>query len=126
MNSELDCSICADALLTNVVEVTKCGHAFHSECLQTWFAQKRVCPLCKTPALGTFTRVLHSWQTDEDVLVETCVSSHLQSGEQLPRLEDERNKLLRATQATDARAACTAPSLATIACCIGVCFADKP
>ena len=27
--------------------VTKCGHLFHSSCLEAWLKQKKECPCCR-------------------------------------------------------------------------------
>jgi len=44
------CSVCLEDIETGCVEMKKCGHIFHSECLSSWFAQssKLVCPMCRT------------------------------------------------------------------------------
>ena len=44
------CSVCLEDVEAGCVEMKKCGHIFHSECLSSWFAQssKLVCPMCRT------------------------------------------------------------------------------
>ena len=44
------CSVCLEDIEAGGVEMKKCGHMFHSECLSSWFAQssKLVCPMCRT------------------------------------------------------------------------------
>jgi hypothetical protein len=55
-----DCSICAEALEVPGCSITRCGHVFHTECLETWFKQKQNCPLCKSSCKAGATRVLRA------------------------------------------------------------------
>ena len=43
-----DCTICSEPLAVPGASLTKCGHVFHTSCLERWFDQKPLCPLCKT------------------------------------------------------------------------------
>ena len=45
----INCSVClADInLLDKEVSITKCGHFFHSHCLNDWLAQQMNCPECR-------------------------------------------------------------------------------
>ena len=59
----LDCTICCDTLSipSGCCSVTRCGHVFHTECLNKWFEHQTrpTCPLCKTErGSGTFVREL--------------------------------------------------------------------
>eukprot|EP01084_Bolivina_argentea_P168788 292622_1 len=40
-----NCTICLDALLTDL-QVTRCGHCFHSHCITQWLNTKNKCPIC--------------------------------------------------------------------------------
>lgn len=42
-----DCTICSEPLAVPGASLTRCGHVFHSHCIQRWFEQKPLCPLCK-------------------------------------------------------------------------------
>jgi hypothetical protein len=42
-----DCSICMDALCTEHITLTECGHFFHTNCLSKWNALNTSCPLCR-------------------------------------------------------------------------------
>ena len=42
-----ECSICLDTLLIGKTEKLSCGHYFHRSCINTWFEQKKICPLCR-------------------------------------------------------------------------------
>ena len=56
-----DCTICCDALPSGPCSVTRCGHVFHTECLNKWFDHQTrpTCPLCKTErGSGSFVREL--------------------------------------------------------------------
>ena len=41
-----DCAICLDRIMKIFGCSTKCGHVFHEMCLETWFLEKRECPVC--------------------------------------------------------------------------------
>ncbi len=43
--SEDTCTICQDGF-TNKQVLEKCQHAFCKECIQSWFTQKKTCPVC--------------------------------------------------------------------------------
>lgn len=52
-----NCAICFDELFKKKLEkgeekqlvrrIIICGHLFHDKCMQTWFKEEEVCPLCK-------------------------------------------------------------------------------
>ncbi|KAI4292236.1 hypothetical protein PAPHI01_1510 [Pancytospora philotis] len=43
-----ECSICRDEFQgEDVVKMLKCGHLFHSACIDEWINIKKLCPLCK-------------------------------------------------------------------------------
>lgn len=44
------CAICLDTLCSkeSVRKIKKCSHAFCSECIEKWFEENKICPLCKT------------------------------------------------------------------------------
>ena len=44
---DVECSICLDTLLIGKNEKLICGHYFHTECIDTWFERKKICPLCR-------------------------------------------------------------------------------
>lgn len=46
---EAACTICGENFETgSKIYVTSCKHAFHLECLNDWFQQGSVCPICRT------------------------------------------------------------------------------
>jgi len=42
---EVTCPICQDSIEIGVF--TRCGHTYCKECIQTWWQDKRTCPICK-------------------------------------------------------------------------------
>jgi len=60
-----ECAICLGTWdEDNVIKVTPCGHAFHSECLGGWFRNARTCALCRHDCTSTPASSRHSfgWQ----------------------------------------------------------------
>lgn len=56
-----DCTICSEPLAVPGASLTRCGHVFHTQCIEKWFDQKPLCPLCKTRSTGrSFTRMLRA------------------------------------------------------------------
>jgi len=57
MNKNIpDCTICLEELFNNkehpdVIQITKCSHLFHKDCLNLWMKGKEQpkCPLCQGP-----------------------------------------------------------------------------
>lgn len=45
LEEELTCTICY-CILSKAI-VTPCGHAFCRDCIVTWFAQEKTCPVCR-------------------------------------------------------------------------------
>ncbi|CAJ2657048.1 unnamed protein product [Trifolium pratense] len=43
------CSICLSELSTDstAVQIRRCSHIFHSDCIQKWIGVSRTCPLCR-------------------------------------------------------------------------------
>ena len=42
-----ECLICLDEFNQGQhLTVIKCGHLYHTPCLNTWFLKKKTCPLC--------------------------------------------------------------------------------
>lgn len=41
-----DCVICQEAISFQTGTFTNCNHLFHRDCLSTWMAVRRTCPLC--------------------------------------------------------------------------------
>lgn len=58
--AESDCIICSELLAVPGSSVTRCGHVFHTHCIERWFNQKPLCPLCKTAARPGSTRILRA------------------------------------------------------------------
>lgn len=40
------CPICHE-ILERSLYVTTCGHAYHNDCITTWYAKHRTCPYCR-------------------------------------------------------------------------------
>lgn len=54
-NNEIQCSICIEDLSKNhqeVIEMPKCLHRFHQDCLFEWLARQNSCPLCRSVPYG--------------------------------------------------------------------------
>lgn len=48
MNKEYSCAVCFDTEEYNELEVLKCGHKFHSECLKQHIEKNgKICPMCR-------------------------------------------------------------------------------
>lgn len=41
------CVICQDTCTNTIVRVLSCKHTFHINCIDTWFTENKICPLCK-------------------------------------------------------------------------------
>ncbi|KAJ6692240.1 CHROMATIN REGULATOR PHD FAMILY-RELATED [Salix purpurea] len=50
----LECVICLSPFEENEAgrSLTKCGHGFHVECIDTWLHSHSNCPVCRAPAVG--------------------------------------------------------------------------
>ena len=60
-DDDWDCTICSEPLAVPGASLTKCGHVFHTACIERWFEQKLTCPLCKSKAHANgFTRLLRA------------------------------------------------------------------
>nr|ACU12490.1 10A06 effector protein isoform 2 [Heterodera schachtii] len=46
MNGQI-CAICLDASLITDLELSKCHHRFHRECVDGWFKNNDTCPYCR-------------------------------------------------------------------------------
>ena len=42
-----ECPICLEDLNTNTMEITKCGHLFHKNCINSWKNTSDKCPNCR-------------------------------------------------------------------------------
>jgi hypothetical protein len=47
--NEGGCAICQDDMVAGneIRIITVCGHKFHKECIDTWFARNVRCPTCR-------------------------------------------------------------------------------
>jgi len=45
------CICCCEFVQKDKVMRLACGHDYHLECIATWLRSKRVCPICKQPAV---------------------------------------------------------------------------
>lgn len=45
-----DCPICYENVGKGVV--LKCNHAYHPECISTWFIKSTTCPMCRYDVVG--------------------------------------------------------------------------
>lgn len=53
--NEIQCSICIEDLSKNhakIIEMPKCLHKFHQDCLFEWLARQNSCPLCRSVPYG--------------------------------------------------------------------------
>ena len=45
--SDTDCVICQEPIIIEEgVELIKCNHIYHKDCIDRWFEKKKTCPLC--------------------------------------------------------------------------------
>ena len=60
------CSIClGEVRTTRTNQMTRCGHLFHSQCLQKWKdAGKNTCPTCRKVIDGTNFKIVVSIQNN--------------------------------------------------------------
>ncbi len=42
-----ECSICMEDLSKETLQVVKCGHFFHKDCIRSWLNNNNTCPLCR-------------------------------------------------------------------------------
>lgn len=42
------CSICLTDIDDQSLDVTRCGHSFHKECIRKWLTMNTSCPMCRT------------------------------------------------------------------------------
>ena len=47
MQDELENCVICSSNLTIFETPLKCGHRFHTECVEEWFKRSKVCPTCK-------------------------------------------------------------------------------
>ncbi|KAL7069610.1 hypothetical protein ACQ4LE_010942 [Meloidogyne hapla] len=46
--NKLECSICLlEFGIGDIVQMTKCNHLFHNDCIQPWFYENSTCPICR-------------------------------------------------------------------------------
>lgn len=43
----MECSICLEKIVEEK-KTLKCGHEFHTECINLWLNEKKECPVCRT------------------------------------------------------------------------------
>lgn len=43
------CSICMDIILVSDLQILRCAHFFHIECIRRWSLEQSTCPECRTP-----------------------------------------------------------------------------
>ena len=76
------CSVCLEDTEAGCVEMKKCGHVFHSECLSSWFAQssKLVCPMCRTDHHSLVPQSLYMHNVIQDIPAVSVLSVSLEEG----------------------------------------------
>lgn len=42
-----ECPICTEKMLVAQMQITNCGHCFHTNCLGTWKQRNNTCPACR-------------------------------------------------------------------------------
>ena len=54
-DSETPCAVCQDSIVSNniVRKLNRCGHAFHIDCIDTWFQRSSQCPTCRNDITAT-------------------------------------------------------------------------
>ena len=50
VDSDYTCSICTchDSAY-KVIQLSKCDHQFHTDCINKWIKFVQICPMCRTP-----------------------------------------------------------------------------
>ena len=48
LNKTWECSICLDIIDVNNLEITNCGHFYHSACMRILKTSYEECPICRT------------------------------------------------------------------------------
>ncbi|XP_031628116.1 uncharacterized protein LOC116343928 [Contarinia nasturtii] len=56
---ELMCPICLERFEEQNISITKCGHLFCSECLNTAMKSRRICPVCNNRVISTQVKRAH-------------------------------------------------------------------
>lgn len=76
------CSVCLDDIETGCVEMKKCGHTFHSQCLTSWFSQssRLVCPMCRTDHHSTVPQSVYMDHIIKENPVVSILSISLEEG----------------------------------------------
>ena len=109
----VNCSVCLEDinLLKKEVSILKCGHFFHTDCLNNWLKQQLNRPECRdTVKKGTFPTNIYPKLNQgtavtqlkddydelrkENVLLKKTISSQIEKVSQTKRLEDECDELL--------------------------------
>mmetsp|Transcript_77921 Transcript_77921/g.210708 ORF Transcript_77921/g.210708 Transcript_77921/m.210708 type:complete len:216 (-) Transcript_77921:184-831(-) len=49
------CTVCREALLSEVIAQLPCGHVFHQACVLSWFRHSSSCPTCRSELPGVET-----------------------------------------------------------------------
>tara|TARA_B110000208_G_scaffold185903_1_gene241761 strand:+ start:2945 stop:3166 length:222 start_codon:yes stop_codon:yes gene_type:complete len=44
-----ECDICNTGFNSNDIQVGKCRHAFHINCINEWLKRSKTCPYCRVP-----------------------------------------------------------------------------
>ncbi|XP_024534392.1 RING-H2 finger protein ATL3-like [Selaginella moellendorffii] len=102
----LECAVCLSEFEENEAgrRLPKCGHVFHTECIDMWFSSHSTCPLCRTSvgleASSDRDRDLERGEAAEAIAVEGG-SSNGSQGEQLLR-EAAVSGLITGTNASPA------------------------
>lgn len=66
INQDDTCIICIEPLYTkeSIRKINKCSHKFCSDCIETWFEENKVCPLCKTDVDTDNTHIQNNENSD--------------------------------------------------------------
>ena len=69
-----DCIICCTAIIPSDATSLRCGHKFHTSCLQTWLKRKPTCPMCREEAHEQVlvSSASQSTQAEAEQVVLTC------------------------------------------------------
>ncbi|XP_059277818.1 E3 ubiquitin ligase BIG BROTHER-related-like [Lycium ferocissimum] len=61
IEKEQECGICLlEYKDEDTIGTLRCGHEFHTECINKWLQRKKTCPICRAPVLPTYDCLYHS------------------------------------------------------------------
>ena len=50
--TQVACAICQDQISADGCQLRGCQHAYHRQCIRTWFGASSLCPVCRRDVRG--------------------------------------------------------------------------